>query len=245
MLENRQYQASSIHSRRRLRSFIRHRRSQPLVESPPAPPPPVLPPVEEDKIRPPVSREDRLLSDLWAASAATFRRSDKLEQAKGAIQEAEVKNPDNPAVWVQVRCSSRRRRPYVRSLTGWTPQFGLYHDALEHEQEAMDAFQKALFVSPEDVSAAVHLCRIHLDSNTWNRSAGAAVDQDKVDLSAGLLGYVTRCQGWDVAEAWYYLGKAYGLQGRKDAERECLVTALKLSEGRCIRDVGRAVGWCL
>jgi len=35
-------------------------------------------------------------------SAATFRRSGKIEQAKGAIQEAEVKDEGNPAVWVQV-----------------------------------------------------------------------------------------------------------------------------------------------
>jgi hypothetical protein len=35
-------------------------------------------------------------------SAATFRRLGKIEQAKGAIQEGEVKDEDNPAVWVQV-----------------------------------------------------------------------------------------------------------------------------------------------
>jgi hypothetical protein len=35
-------------------------------------------------------------------SAATFRRLGKIDQAKGAIQEAEVKDENNPAVWVQV-----------------------------------------------------------------------------------------------------------------------------------------------
>lgn len=35
-------------------------------------------------------------------SAATFRRLGKIEQAKGAIQEAEVKDEGNPNVWVQV-----------------------------------------------------------------------------------------------------------------------------------------------
>jgi hypothetical protein len=39
---------------------------------------------------------------LWLMSAATFRRLGKIEQAKGAIQEAEVKDEGNPAVWVQV-----------------------------------------------------------------------------------------------------------------------------------------------
>ena len=49
--------------------------------------------------------KDRLLSDLWLMSAATFRRLGKIDQAKGAIQEAEVKDENNPAVWVQVRLS--------------------------------------------------------------------------------------------------------------------------------------------
>ena len=35
-------------------------------------------------------------------SAAIFRRQGKIEQAKGAIQEAEVRDEDNPNIWVQV-----------------------------------------------------------------------------------------------------------------------------------------------
>lgn len=219
VLQNHQYQASSIHSRRRLRSLIRHHRHEPPVESPPAPPPPTLPPVREPKASHRVTREDKLLSDLWAASAATFRRRGKIDQTKGAIQEAEVKNPDSPNVWVQ---------------------FGLYHHALGHDRQAAQAFQQALFISPDDVSAAVHISRLHLDAGT-----DGEVDMGKVDLTAGLLGYITRSRGWNVPEAWYYLAKAYGLQGRKDQERECLMRALKLTERRCIRDIGLAVGWCL
>lgn len=40
-------------------------------------------------------------------SSATFRRLGKIEQARGAIQEAEVRDERNPAVWVQVRRSRR------------------------------------------------------------------------------------------------------------------------------------------
>ena len=43
-----------------------------------------------------------MLSDLWAMSAATFRRAGKLEQVRSAIQEAEVHDEENPGVWVQV-----------------------------------------------------------------------------------------------------------------------------------------------
>ena len=41
-------------------------------------------------------------------SAATFRRSGKIEQARGAIQEAEVRDEENPNVWVQVSKKSIR-----------------------------------------------------------------------------------------------------------------------------------------
>lgn len=65
-----------------------------------SPPPPLPPPASPTSKRPP--RETRLLSDLWLTSAATFRRMGKLEQAKAAIQEAEVLDENNPTVWVQV-----------------------------------------------------------------------------------------------------------------------------------------------
>ncbi|KAG1772464.1 hypothetical protein EV702DRAFT_1134016 [Suillus placidus] len=219
VLQNHNYQASSIHSRRRLRSLIRHNAAAAPIESPPAPPAP-LPPVPEETPTLHATKDDKLISDLWAMSAATFRRLGKIEQAKGAIQEAEVKDSENPAVWIQL---------------------GLYYMALDRNREALDAFQKALFISPDDIAASVHLCRIHLST----KCSTDTVDSDKADLVAGILGHVTRGPGWDVPEAWYYLAKAYGLQGRKDKERESLATALALSDRRSIRDIGRAVGWCL
>ena len=42
------------------------------------------------------------MSELWLMSAATFRRLGKIDQAKGAIQEAELRDETNPNVWVQV-----------------------------------------------------------------------------------------------------------------------------------------------
>lgn len=42
-------------------------------------------------------------------SAATFRRLGKIEQAKGAIQEAEVRDGGNVGVWVQVSLSGTAR----------------------------------------------------------------------------------------------------------------------------------------
>ena len=68
---------------------------------------------------------------------------------------------------------------------------------------------------------------------------------DNVDLVVGMLSDLTQGPGWDVPEAWYLLGKAYGMRGMRNRERECLGFALCLAEGRPLRDFGEAVGWCL
>lgn len=94
-IEQASYQASSIHSRRHSPYASTNELVRP--ESPPPLPPPSL---TERKER--SRKERRLLSELWLMSAATFRRSGKIEQARGAIQEAEVRDEENPNVWVQV-----------------------------------------------------------------------------------------------------------------------------------------------
>ncbi|KAF9025079.1 hypothetical protein BDZ89DRAFT_1068592 [Hymenopellis radicata] len=214
VLRNTSYQASSIHSRTRLSSLIKPADSV-VSESPPPPPSAILAP--QTRLNQRTARETRLLSDVWLMSAATFRRLGKIEQAKGAIQEAEVRDESNPGVWVQL---------------------GLYHVALGHRQEALDAFQKALFIAPDNVPATVHMCGLYL-------SAPGSADSDSVDLAAGMLGHLTRGAGWDVPEAWYYLAKAYAAQGRHPQERESLSLALALSESRGVREIGAALGWCL
>jgi hypothetical protein len=60
-----------------------------------------------------------------------------------------------------------------------------------------------------------------------------------------MLERLTRGSGWDVPEAWFYLSKAYGYQGRKESQRDCRTFALTLSETRGIRDIGAALGWSL
>ena len=119
VFQQQSYQASSIHSRRRL-SFMSATRQRTITSPLPteSPPPPPLPPTAQQPSSSSPSptttagqdfilsstNENRLLSDLWLMSAATFRRVGKIDQAKGAIQEAEVRDENNPAVWVQVCC---------------------------------------------------------------------------------------------------------------------------------------------
>ncbi|RPD58162.1 hypothetical protein L227DRAFT_594388 [Lentinus tigrinus ALCF2SS1-6] len=222
------YQASSIHLRQHL-SIYASQVDLSTLEAPP--PPPSLPPPEptptlpRQKVR--AAKDRRLLSNLWLMSSATFRRLGKIEQARGAIQEAEVRDENNPAVWVQL---------------------GLYYLALDDDRHALQCFQKALFISPNDVSATIHLCRVYLaavQNRGKSKDGMELADRDNVDLAVGLLSELTKGAGWDVPEAWYFLGKMYALQGRQDRERECLCFALTLSENRPLRDPGTAVGWCL
>ena len=97
------YQASSIHSRRHSPYASTNELVRP-ESPPPLPPPSVTPREKRERSR----KERRLLSELWLMSAATFRRSRKLDQARAAIQEAEVRDEENPNVWVQVREKNRR-----------------------------------------------------------------------------------------------------------------------------------------
>ncbi|KAH9173803.1 hypothetical protein EDB89DRAFT_2153622 [Lactarius sanguifluus] len=205
------YQASSIHSRR----HSPYASTNELVRPESPPPPSVTPREKRERSR----KERRLLSELWLMSAATFRRSGKLEQARGAIQEAEVRDEENPNVWIQL---------------------GLYHTALGNKDRAVQAFNKALFIFPDSIPATVHLSHSYLTLAKEGTS-----DVDNIDLVAGMLSDLTQGPGWDVPEAWYFLGKAHGMRGMRDRERECLGFALNLADGRPLREFGDAVGWCL
>ena len=115
MLSHNPYQASSIHLRQ-YNSIHTSQHDLGLLEVPPPPRATSPDPVARSATNHRTNRDLRLLSDVWLMSAAIFRRLGKIEQAKGAIQEAEVRDEDNPAVWVQVRSIDT-----PREASGLTP----------------------------------------------------------------------------------------------------------------------------
>ncbi|KAG8746469.1 hypothetical protein FRC10_004909 [Ceratobasidium sp. 414] len=167
--------------------------------------------------------ERRLLSDIWLASAATFRRSSRPAEAHDAIAEAEWLDEANPNVWVQ---------------------FGLY---LNQGERAVEALHKALVIEPEHVPAIVCLTQIFLNqsANTNTNPNGGGSSSEGIDMTVGMLNQVTQGAGWDAAEAWYLLGRACGLQGRRERQRACLAHALRLEEGKTVRSVRAVLPRCL
>ena len=121
-------------------------------------------------------------------------------------------------------------------------KLGLYFHARGEDEKAIESFNKALFIAQDSISATIHLSRLYLKSSSPRVRSG---DFGAVVLAVGMLEALTRGAGWDVAEAWYLLAKGYGIQGRKERQRECLVFALGLAEVRGARDLKDALGWCL
>lgn len=137
-------------------------------------------------------------------------------------------------------------------VDGLFTKLGLYFAAQNQTSQAIESFHKALFISPENVPAFVHLTQQYLAPVSVSSGLAAAPSapdpaptRDNIDIAAGLLSNITRGVAWDVPEAWYFLARACGLQGKRDRERECLGFALGLVEGRGLRDIKTAVGWCL
>lgn len=138
---------SSVYSRQTTPAHSHYHGSR---SPPPATPPP--PPGDAATTRASRSAADlRVLSNLWLQSAATFRRWGKPEQALGAIQEAEVLDPSNPELWVQL---------------------GLYHDSLGNTSEALQSFAKALLLGPDYAPSVVSLGEHYLRTDQADLAHG-------------------------------------------------------------------------
>ncbi|WVQ93775.1 hypothetical protein IAU59_000853 [Kwoniella sp. CBS 9459] len=204
-----------------------------------APPPPPLRPTEDHGRTP---AESRILSNLWLMSAATFRRWDKLEQSLVAIEEAEVLDPENADVWVQLgmyyaTSAAAAQSTQASGDSDSSPNasgsgsggIGVGPDNNTPLNQAEAAFVKSLLLRPDHPPAIVGLSKLYLQTN-------------QVDLAESLLNQLTQETGWDVAEGWFWLGKVCERQGRADRARECWTFALGLERGRPVRswhEVGR------
>ena len=117
---------------------------------------------------------------------------------------------------------------------------------------AIESLSKALVIDPDNVAATIHLAQLYLLPGSCDVSMSqspANCETTKAsgpEMVAGMLdSFTRRAVGWDVPEAWYFMAKATGLQGRKERQRECLAEALRLEEGRPVRNLKVALPCCL
>ncbi|CAH7668536.1 expressed protein, partial [Phakopsora pachyrhizi] len=82
-------------------------------------------------------RERRLLQDLWLMSSSTFRRWGKLEECRGAIQEAERLDQGYSNVWVQ---------------------FGLYLESLDLVRLSIESLMKSIAIE-DNLIGMIQLAR--------------------------------------------------------------------------------------
>ncbi|WVW81915.1 hypothetical protein I302_103918 [Kwoniella bestiolae CBS 10118] len=198
------------------------------------PPPPIQQPSSEEHGRTPA--ESRILSNLWLMSAATFRRWGKMEQCLVAIEEAEVLDPENPDVWVQLgmyHSAINKQNPSSNTTTN--------NDSEDQPEQntsgsgsggnpAESSFVKSLLLKPDHSSAIIGLSKIYLESN-------------QVDLAEILLNSLTQEKGWDLISAWYLLGKVSEAQGRNARARECWEFALGLERTGPVREWNQVGRW--
>ncbi|KAK4688880.1 cargo-transport protein YPP1, partial [Tremellales sp. Uapishka_1] len=153
--------------------------------------------------------EARILSNLWLMSASTFRRWNKPQQSLVAIEEAEVLDPFNPDVWVQL---------------------GLYQSFLGERESALQAFTKSILLQPDYPVAVTCLAELYLqdgkvelahgllnqltqdqgwdDSAAWYWLARTAKAQGRRERERECLGYALGleetkgCRRWREVEGW-------------------------------------------
>lgn len=176
-----------------------------------APSRPPSPPLAAGNDHGRTNTESRILSGLWLQSAATYRRWGKAEQCLVSIQEAEIIDPENPDVWVQLGLLHRSTSPHSPNL-------------------AITALTKSILLRPDYPPSVVSLSKIYLITG-------------QVELAHNMLSQLTQegGGGWDVPEAWYYLGKACQEQQRPERARECFLYAMELEKTRPCRTWSEAV----
>lgn len=241
-----------------------YRSSRVRRPSPPPPPPPAptksssLPTTTLDTR---FAEEKRILSDLWLASAATFRRWGKLEQCLVSVMEAEGLDPGNEDVWVQLGMYHVAHTAIASSSSSSTLKAGIANRQ-EHGQgqeeadggkqvwkPAEEAFSKSLLLKTDHPPALVSLAKLYLSTSTrQNLATSTPTDcapkrYQGADLAESLLNPFTQSVGWDIPEAWYLLGHVARVQGREERARECWEFALGLEQARGIRDWSCVKRW--
>ena len=141
-------------------------------------------------------REIYLLTSLWLASAASFRRSNRAEECRAAIQEAEKVDPGRAEVWIQLALlleSGSEAGAIGPATSSPSSRRRTKNEETGDLKVAVNALYKALACEADSVSASVHLARIFLTHDALvfgsaafaTRRSGRNVQEQKKDRAIG------------------------------------------------------------
>ncbi|KAF8933122.1 hypothetical protein BGZ47_011022 [Haplosporangium gracile] len=105
---------------------------------------------------------------------------------------------------------------------------GLLYAAQGDQETASVSFSKALALAPYHPACLTRVGQSYLETGS-------------LEMAESVLDTTTKSQGWNSAEAWFYLGKVFEASDRLVRAKECLWYALDLEQSRPIRDFSVAL----
>ncbi|KAF9125976.1 hypothetical protein BGX30_000205 [Mortierella sp. GBA39] len=105
---------------------------------------------------------------------------------------------------------------------------GLLYAAQGDQETASVSFSKALALAPYHPACLTRVGQSYLEAGS-------------LEMAESVLDTTTKSQGWNSAEAWFYLGKVFEASDRLVRAKECLWYALELEQSRPIRDFSVAL----
>ncbi|WWC66660.1 uncharacterized protein I206_100564 [Kwoniella pini CBS 10737] len=205
-----------------------------LFSHPPAPPP--LQPFEDHGRTP---EESRILSNLWLMSCSTFRRWGKLDQCLVAIEEAEVLDPENSEIWIQLGLYHLEILKIKRENQN---EINENNNNNEDDNELIklieNSFIKSLLLTKNsnNSKAIIELSKLYFFYFFNNKS--------KIDLSEILLNsLINDDKNWDLPNSYFYLSKILESQKRFKKSIEYLNFSLNLQITQPIREWNQVSRW--
>ncbi|KAK3830849.1 MAG: hypothetical protein JOS17DRAFT_150437 [Linnemannia elongata] len=105
---------------------------------------------------------------------------------------------------------------------------GLLYAAQGDQETASVSFSKALALAPYHPACLTRVGQAYLEAGS-------------LEMAESVLDTTTKSQGWNSAEAWFYLGKVFEASDRLVRAKECLWYALDLEQSRPVRDFSVAL----
>ncbi len=186
--------------------------------------------------------------NVWLQLALWFVEGDNIALATSSLYKALACQSDHVASAVHlariflsspdsIPATSPNTSLFSQSAATPTPvpRPGVQHEFLDGTQS------RSIGASPKSTSRAPGGTDAKFDSAAEATASRESKKLTALSLAEGLLNTATAAGGWDVPEAWLFLGHVAQKTNRQERAAECLKYALTLEETKSIRYLGHAV----